>query len=35
VWSPGLDAAGNSHLGTIALEALSNKLGWSVFGPVS
>jgi glutaminase len=32
VWSPGLDAAGNSHLGTIALEALSKRLGWSVFG---
>jgi glutaminase len=32
VWSPGLDAAGNSHLGTIALEALSRRLGWSVFG---
>lgn len=35
VWSPGLDAAGNSHLGTIALEALSNRLGWSVFGQLS
>ncbi len=32
VWSPGLDPAGNSHLGQIALEALSKKLGWSVFG---
>jgi glutaminase len=33
VWSPGLDAAGNSHLGRIALEALTKRMGWSVFGP--
>ncbi|MGY2049887.1 glutaminase [Methylobacterium sp. JK268] len=33
VWSPGLDAAGNSHLGRIALEALTQRLGWSIFGP--
>jgi glutaminase len=32
VWSPGLDASGNSHLGRIALEALTQRLGWSVFG---
>lgn len=32
VWSPGLDAAGNSHLGRIALEKLTKKLGWSIFG---
>ena len=32
VWSPGLDAAGNSRLGQIALEILSKKLGWSIFG---
>ncbi len=32
VWSPGLDAAGNSHLGRIALERLTKRLGWSVFG---
>jgi glutaminase len=32
VWSPGLDANGNSHLGRIALEALTKKLGWSIFG---
>ncbi len=32
VWSPGLDAAGNSHLGLIALEALSKRMGWSIFG---
>ena len=33
VWSPGLDAAGNSHLGRIALEMLTKQLGWSIFGP--
>lgn len=32
VWSPGLDASGNSHLGRIALEALSRRMGWSIFG---
>ncbi len=32
VWSPGLDAAGNSHLGRIALEMLTKRLGWSIFG---
>jgi glutaminase len=32
VWSPGLDATGNSHLGRIALEMLTRRLGWSVFG---
>jgi glutaminase len=32
VWSPGLDASGNSHLGRIALEMLTRRLGWSVFG---
>ena len=32
VWSPGLDAAGNSHLGRIALEALARRMGWSIFG---
>ncbi len=32
VWSPGLDASGNSRLGQIALEKLSKKLGWSIFG---
>ena len=30
-WSPGLDAAGNSHLGSIALEMLAKRMGWSVF----
>ncbi len=32
VWSPGLDEAGNSHLGRIALERLTRRMGWSVFG---
>lgn len=32
VWSPGLDASGNSRLGRIALEMLSRRLGWSIFG---
>jgi len=33
VWSPGLDKAGNSHLGRIALERLTQRMGWSIFGP--
>jgi glutaminase len=32
VWSPGLDTIGNSKLGTQALELLTEKTGWSVFG---
>ena len=32
VWSPGLDAAGNSHLGRLALERLTKAMGWSIFG---
>lgn len=32
VWSPGLDANGNSHLGRVALERLTKKMGWSIFG---
>ena len=32
-WSPGLDATGNSLLGTRALELLAQRTGWSVFGP--
>jgi glutaminase len=32
VWSPGLDTNGNSYLGRIALEALSKRTGWSIFG---
>jgi glutaminase len=31
-WSPGLDANGNSHLGRVALEALTRRMGWSIFG---
>ncbi|MEQ8817446.1 MAG: glutaminase [Thalassobaculum sp.] len=31
VWSPGLNANGNSHAGTIALEMLAAEMGWSVF----
>jgi glutaminase len=31
VWSPGLDPNGNSHLGRIALEALTKRTGWSIF----
>ncbi len=31
VWSPGLDTTGNSHLGRIALEMLTKRLGWSIF----
>jgi glutaminase len=33
VWWPGLDKAGNSHLGRIALEELARRTGWSIFGP--
>jgi len=32
VWSPGLDANGNSLLGARALEMLARRTGWSVFG---
>lgn len=32
VWSPGLDPSGNSHLGRIALETLTRRTGWSIFG---
>jgi glutaminase len=32
VWSPGLNAQGNSKLGTAATEALARATGWSVFG---
>ena len=31
VWSPGLNANGNSLLGSLALEMLANRTGWSVF----
>lgn len=33
VWSPGLDEAGNSHLGRIALERLAKRMNWSIFSP--
>ena len=34
VWSPGLNAYGNSLIGTLALELLADDMGWSVFdGP--
>ena len=33
VWSPGLNASGNSCLGTMALEELARRTGWSVFSP--
>jgi glutaminase len=32
VWSPGLNASGNSKLGTLALERVAEATGWSVFG---
>jgi glutaminase len=32
VWSPGLDASGNSRLGRIALEKLARDMKWSIFG---
>ena len=31
VWSPGLNEAGNSLVGALALESLSRRAGWSVF----
>lgn len=31
-WSPGLNAQGNSLLGTAAAEMLARRMGWSVFG---
>lgn len=35
VWSPELNAAGNSLAGMAALELLSERIGWSVFAPLS
>lgn len=32
VWSPELNANGNSKLGSIALEKLTKTMGWSIFG---
>src|SRR5690606_15606102 len=34
VWSPELNAAGNSLAGMRALELLSERIGWSVFAPL-
>ena len=33
VWSPGLNANGNSKLGSIALEKLAKAMNWSIFAP--
>ncbi|MFD1612568.1 glutaminase [Sphingomonas tabacisoli] len=33
VWSPGLNERGNSKLGSLALERLAERTGWSVFTP--
>ncbi|APH71966.1 glutaminase [Aquibium oceanicum] len=33
VWSPGLNANGNSKLGSLALERLAKVMNWSVFAP--
>jgi glutaminase len=33
VWSPGLNANGNSHLGSVAMERLARIMNWSVFSP--
>ncbi|HEX7857372.1 MAG TPA: glutaminase [Sphingobium sp.] len=33
VWSPGLNANGNSTLGTMALQMLAEATGWSIFQP--
>ncbi|NML07538.1 glutaminase [Sphingomonas sp. G-3-2-10] len=35
VWSPGLNERGNSQLGTLALERLVARTGWSIFEPRS
>ncbi len=32
VWSPGLNQVGNSLVGTLALEMLAKRTGWSIFG---
>ena len=34
VWSPGLNERGNSQLGTLALERLVQRTGWSGFEPI-
>lgn len=33
VWSPGLNANGNSKLGSIAMERITKAMNWSIFGP--
>jgi len=33
VWSPGLNANGNSKLGSMALERLARAMNWSIFAP--
>jgi glutaminase len=33
VWSPGLNAVGNSKLGSLALEKLARRMNWSIFAP--
>lgn len=33
VWSPGLNANGNSHLGSVAMEKLARTMNWSIFSP--
>jgi glutaminase len=33
VWSPGMNAIGNSLLGSLALEMIAGRMGWSVFSP--
>jgi glutaminase len=33
VWSPGLNATGNSLVGSLALEAIAGRMDWSVFAP--
>lgn len=35
VWSPGLNKNGNSKLGSLALERLARRMGWSIFAPRS
>lgn len=32
-WSPGLNENGNSKLGSLALERLAHRMGWSIFAP--
>lgn len=33
VWSPGLNANGNSKLGSLAMERLAKTMNWSIFAP--